>query len=505
MKIRALLFICCTTILVSAVEAKIKEDEGAPKQIVHIEKMDKRVSELMADRVNIRKNMELKELATLSEIEMEEKENLMFPADELYGSNWENRWVDPFRGAAKVNFPDSFAIDCSSFVYPIAIDSMARITSKYGPRRRRMHNGLDIKVYIGDTIRAAFSGKVRMVKYERRGYGKYVVIRHENGLETVYGHLSKQIVDENQYVEAGEPIGLGGNTGRSTGSHLHFETRFLGQAINPALLFDFEKQDIVINVDLRKEPKVRIQINPLFIEGKYNKLVRGIPQTKWPCGKCKGKGCEECNFTGKQYRESVEELLSEPILEATNGWQAKFHGAGREDIDVLMLGSGRPFVLEIKEPKIRKINLDALEEKINKMTEGKTSYHNLKFCERNRKAEIKVSSSDAYKIYKALVKCDKPYDKDKLASLNNLDEIHQQTPLRVLHRRADKVRIKHVHNVSCEIIDDTTFEMTVKTEGGLYIKELISGDEDRTKPNVGEVLGVKSICEQLDVVEVSEK
>ena len=94
MKIRALLFICCTTILVSAVEAKIKEDEGAPKQIVHIEKMDKRVSELMADRVNIRKNMELKELATLSEIEMEEKENLMFPADELYGSNWENRWVD---------------------------------------------------------------------------------------------------------------------------------------------------------------------------------------------------------------------------------------------------------------------------------------------------------------------------------------------------------------------------------------------------------------------------
>lgn len=283
--------------------------------------------------------------------------------------------------------------------------------------------------------------------------------------------------------------------------------RIIGREIENTLEkeVEFEKQDIVINVDLRKEPKVRIQINPLFIEGKYNKLVRGIPQTKWPCGKCKGKGCEECNFTGKQYRESVEELLSEPILEATNGWQAKFHGAGREDIDVLMLGSGRPFVLEIKEPKIRKINLDALEEKINKMTEGKTSYHNLKFCERNRKAEIKVSSSDAYKIYKALVKCDKPYDKDKLASLNNLDEIHQQTPLRVLHRRADKVRIKHVHNVSCEIIDDTTFEMTVKTEGGLYIKELISGDEDRTKPNVGEVLGVKSICEQLDVVEVSEK
>ena len=240
MKIRALLFICCTTILVSAVEAKIKEDEGAPKQIVHIKKMDKRVSELMADRVNIRKNMELKELATLSEIEMEEKENLMFPADELYGSNWENRWVDPFRGAAKVNSPDSFAIDCSSFVYPIAIDSMARITSKYGPRRRRMHKGIDLKVLKGDTIRAAFNGKVRIKAFERRGYGYYVVLRHPNGLETIYGHLSKILVEENQIVRAGETIGLGGNTGRSTGSHLHFETRCLGQAINPAEIIDFE-------------------------------------------------------------------------------------------------------------------------------------------------------------------------------------------------------------------------------------------------------------------------
>ena len=240
MKIRALLFICCTTILGSAVEAKIKEDKGTPKQIVHIKKMDKRVSELMADRVNIRKNMELKELATLSEIEMEEKENLMFPADELYGSNWENRWVDPFRGTAKVNFPDSFAIDCSSFVYPIAIDSMARITSKYGPRRRRMHKGIDLKVLKGDTIRAAFNGKVRIKAFERRGYGYYVVLRHPNGLETIYGHLSKILVEENQIVRAGETIGLGGNTGRSTGSHLHFETRFLGQAINPAEIIDFE-------------------------------------------------------------------------------------------------------------------------------------------------------------------------------------------------------------------------------------------------------------------------
>ena len=268
---------------------------------------------------------------------------------------------------------------------------------------------------------------------------------------------------------------------------------------------EFESQDIVFNVDLVGEPKVKIQINPLYIEGKYNKLKRGIPQTKWPCTKCKGRGCEECNFTGKQYPESVEELISEHFLKLTKGREAKFHGAGREDIDVLMLGSGRPFVLEIKEPKIRKLDLQKLEEEINKINEGKTSYHNLHVCERRRKAEIKQSSPDTYKVYRALVKCDEAFDEVKLEELTKLNEIHQQTPLRVLRRRADKVRIKHVLDLSYDVIDEKTFSMGIKTEGGLYIKELISGDEGRSHPNVGELLGVNAICEQLDVIEVSEK
>jgi murein DD-endopeptidase MepM/ murein hydrolase activator NlpD len=119
------------------------------------------------------------------------------------------------------------------------------LTSNFGARWGRQHKGLDIKVYIGDTIRAAFSGKIRIVKYEPKGYGKYVVIRHHNGLETIYGHMSKHLVVENQEVKAGDPIGLGGNTGRSTGSHLHFETRLCGVALNPALLFDFRNQDVV--------------------------------------------------------------------------------------------------------------------------------------------------------------------------------------------------------------------------------------------------------------------
>ena len=268
---------------------------------------------------------------------------------------------------------------------------------------------------------------------------------------------------------------------------------------------EFESQDIVFNIDFVNRPKVRIQINPLYIEGKYNKFKRGIPQTKWPCSKCKGRGCEECNFTGKQYPESVEELISEHFLRLTEGREAKFHGAGREDIDVLMLGSGRPFVLEIKEPKIRKLDLEKLEKEINEINKGKTAYHNLHVCERRRKAEIKQSSPDTYKVYEAIVKCDETYDVDKLDELTKFDEIHQQTPLRVLRRRTDMVRIKHVLDLSCEAIDDVTFSMRIKTEGGLYIKELISGDEGRSHPNVSEVLGVNAICEQLDVVEVSEK
>ncbi len=268
---------------------------------------------------------------------------------------------------------------------------------------------------------------------------------------------------------------------------------------------EFERQDIVFNVDLKNEPKVRIQINPLYIEGKYNKYKRGIPQTKWPCSKCKGRGCEECNGTGKQYPESVEELISEHFLKLTKGREAKFHGAGREDIDVLMLGSGRPFVLEIKEPRIRNLDLAKLENEINEINEGKTAYHNLHLCERPRKAEIKQSSPDTYKVYQAIVECDEPFDTDKLDELTKLNEIHQQTPVRVLRRRTDMVRVKHVLDLSCEVIDDKKFSMKIKTEGGLYIKELISGDGGRSNPNVSEILGVNAVCAQLDVIEVSEK
>ncbi|MBQ8702570.1 MAG: peptidoglycan DD-metalloendopeptidase family protein [Prevotella sp.] len=164
-----------------------------------------------------------------------EREMANSPAGQLY-NEWSNQYAH--RESA---LPDSFRIDLRRFHMP----TQSRvITSQYGRRWGRMHKGLDIKVYIGDTIRAAFDGKVRVVRYESSGYGNFVVIRHNNGLETIYGHMSKQLVREDEQVRAGDPIGLGGNTGRSTGSHLHFETRLCGVALNPALMFDFRNQDV---------------------------------------------------------------------------------------------------------------------------------------------------------------------------------------------------------------------------------------------------------------------
>ena len=190
--------------------------------------------DLLASQAPVDRTMKAVDSLMLQRLIVVEEETS--PAVELY-----NTWNNQYSFQAGV-LPDSLRIDLRGFCMPT--DSR-RITSNFGARWGRRHQGLDIKVYTGDTIRAAFSGKVRVVRYEGRGYGKYVVIRHSNGLETLYGHLSKQLVKENEEVRAGEPIGLGGNTGRSTGSHLHFETRLCGVALNPALMFDFQNQDVV--------------------------------------------------------------------------------------------------------------------------------------------------------------------------------------------------------------------------------------------------------------------
>ncbi|MCH5328072.1 MAG: peptidoglycan DD-metalloendopeptidase family protein [Coprobacter sp.] len=189
--------------------------------------------DLLANQRNIKKEISLIDSLTFQRKLQQEAEE--FPAIDLYGDDWNNEWVNPYK---TTQLPDSFAIDVSDYCMPVP----GYKTSDYGWRWKRMHRGVDLKLQVGDSVRAAFSGKVRITKYDARGYGYYVLLRHENGLETIYGHLSKILVRPNQIVKKGEVIALGGNTGRSTGPHLHFETRFLGIDLNPNDIFDFTNQ-----------------------------------------------------------------------------------------------------------------------------------------------------------------------------------------------------------------------------------------------------------------------
>ena len=218
-----------------------------------------------------RKLKSVDSLALQKQIRVEQS---LYPAFDIYPS-WNNETV-AYKDAI---IPESYTFDLTGFCMPTEHTKITDIFG-YRPRRRRGHYGLDIKVYVGDTIRAAFDGKVRVVKNQgRRGYGKYLVIRHDNGLETVYGHLSKQLVKEDQLVRAGEAIALGGNTGRSTCSHLHFETRFLGIHLNPALMFDFEKQDIVADTYTFHKDKGNSQKGSSS-KGLFYKVKRGDTLSK---------------------------------------------------------------------------------------------------------------------------------------------------------------------------------------------------------------------------------
>ena len=188
---------------------------------------------LLAHQNRIQDQIRLKEAQDYASHLYEEDE----PEPDIYTEGWESDHVNPYKNAV---IPATKDLDVSKYAMPVP----GIVTSRYGyrPRFRRMHKGIDLRLSTGDTVRAAFSGKVRLTKYERGGYGFYVVLRHDNGMETVYGHLSRFLVKPDQRVEVGQPIALGGSTGHSTGPHLHFETRFMGIAINPEAIFDFENQ-----------------------------------------------------------------------------------------------------------------------------------------------------------------------------------------------------------------------------------------------------------------------
>jgi tRNA pseudouridine synthase 10 len=266
---------------------------------------------------------------------------------------------------------------------------------------------------------------------------------------------------------------------------------------------EFRKPDLAIIVNPFKET-VALQVNPLFVAGRYRKLVRDLPQSKWFCSSCRGRGCEKCGGTGKLYPESVEEIVSKPLVEAAEGEKSAFHASGREDIDARMLGTGRPFVVEISKPKKRSIDLTRILEAINATGSGKVQVSRLRFTNRDVVRRLKKAES-AQKEYRVLVE----FERDvSAAELQRVEQeltgasIKQQTPLRVVHRRADLIREKYIYRVKVKKVAPKQAEMIVRCQGGLYVKELVSGDEGRTVPSVSSLLGTAAKTLKLDVLKV---
>lgn len=265
--------------------------------------------------------------------------------------------------------------------------------------------------------------------------------------------------------------------------------------------FSRENQDVVILIDVEKLLP-RIEIRSLFVYGLYSKLARGIPQTKWICSNCNGKGCVECKGEGKMYKTSVQEIIEKPLLKAAKSNRSSFHGSGREDIDARNLG-WRPFVLEIIKPVKRKISLQKIQQQINKSKKVKVK--GLKLVGKGLIRKLKTEKID--KTYSAEIEFEENIDKTKLKNLKLFEGavILQKTPLRVVHRRSDKLRKRFVKKISWKVSGEKKFILKVTSESGLYIKELINGDDGRTQPNVAEILCNKVKKINLDVIKIHTK
>ena len=263
----------------------------------------------------------------------------------------------------------------------------------------------------------------------------------------------------------------------------------------------FGSPDVLVVLNL-EEGGVIVQVSSLYIRGRYRKLVRGFPQTRWPCRECGGSGCKACGFSGKRYPESVDELIRDPIIEAARCEDTVFHGSGREDIDARMLGTGRPFVVEAVSPRIRTLDLARLKEEINRRASGKVEVSDLEFTEKATVEQLKTALFN--KRYSMLVEFDEEVPEEKLKSV--LDKlvglVEQRTPTRVSHRRADKVRRREVLDLRLDLLSEKAARMTLEGTSGLYVKELVSGDDGRTDPSLAGLLGVKARVAELDVINV---
>ncbi len=263
---------------------------------------------------------------------------------------------------------------------------------------------------------------------------------------------------------------------------------------------EFGSPQVVALVDTRFG-EVSLDIAPVFIAGRYNKYSREIPQTIWPCRECHGKGCPHCGGRGKMYETSVQEIIGDVALEMADGREHFFHGMGREDIDARMLGDGRPFVLEISQPRRRFIDLAELERRSR--VEGVAEFSGLHFV--GREAVERYKAAEAEKVYRVRVKADGNINiksLDEVALSFEDADIEQRTPRRVAHRRADLVRTRRILWVKADSAEGDEFVLEMRTASGTYVKEFVSGDDGRTQPNFSDRLGVRCAVTALDVLAI---
>jgi len=307
-----------------------------------------------------------------------------------------------------------------------------------------------------------------------------------------------------------EDAGLDPEAGEALKAELNREVgKRFGRAVGTEV--DFERPDLQLTLDLATD-EVDLSVNSAFVYGRYRKLERGIPQTKWPCNDCgasgrkRGTDCPACEGTGYRYDQSVEQLTAPPVVAAFEGESATFHGAGREDVDARMLGTGRPFVIEIEDPQVRTVDRDALGARIEAFADGAVEVTDLALV--THRTVERVKEHDASKTYRMAVEFDEPVSEADLgAALDDLRgaTITQRTPRRVDHRRADRDRTRQVYDVEGTPDDDTHATIELHGEGGLYVKELVSGDEDRTDPSLSGLLGVDAVVTALDVLAVESE
>lgn len=268
---------------------------------------------------------------------------------------------------------------------------------------------------------------------------------------------------------------------------------------------EFHTPDVVALVDTRFA-HVEIDVAPVFVYGRYLKYSRELPQTYWPCRNCRGKGCGKCNGTGKMYQTSVQELIGEPIRAAAEGTEHFLHGMGREDIDARMLGTGRPFVIEIRDPRKRNIDLVRLKDEINRLGKDQVSVSDLRPS--NREEVRRVKQADPRKTYEVKVRFETPVDRSELeVVLGSIRDmvISQQTPTRVAHRRADLERMKTIIRTELISMEDGEALIRLSTQSGTYVKEFVHGDEGRTDPSLSKLLGVQCRVVYLDVIAVLDE